>query len=270
MRNNQMSLIGRVLVMLGKKIVFQHEYRELISQRIDISRLRKIQKIAQESSDSKLTHFLVTNMSESYAQQLQDILAVFFSDCKPGYFVEFGATDGIDLSNTFLLEERYGWNGIVAEPAKMWQKNLHENRKCFISEECVYSVSGQEMIFSESTSGKLSTLHNYVNSDGHLRESASEYTVHSISLEDLLCRFQAPAFIDFLSIDTEGSEYEIIRNFDFSTFEFGFICIEHNHTENDQKIESLLKQSGYLRILRESSDFDGWYLNSRLFQKFFK
>jgi len=269
MRFNQMSLIGRVLRLFGKKIVFQSEYNELISQRVDVGRLRKIQQIARESSNSELSHFLVSRAADSHAQQLQDLLAVFFSNCKPGYFVEFGATDGIDLSNTFLLEDRYGWNGIIAEPAKMWHKNLYENRTCSISEDCVYSVSGQDLVFSEATSGKLSTLSDYVNSDGHVRESLSEYSVRSVSLEDLLRQFQAPSFIDFLSVDTEGSEFEIIRNFDFNKYEFGFICIEHNHTENDHKIESLLKQNGYIRILKESSDFDGWYLNSRLIKEFF-
>jgi FkbM family methyltransferase len=268
MRFDQMSLLGRVLGLFGKKIVFQSEYHELVSQRIDVGRFRKIQQVAQESSNSDLVHFLVLHALDSHAQQLQDLLAAYFSNRKPGYFVEFGATDGIDLSNTFLLEERFGWTGIIAEPAKMWHKNLHENRNCSISEDCVYSVSGQDLVFSEATSGKLSTLNKYVNSDEHVRESSSEYSVRSVSLEDLLHQFRAPLFIDFLSIDTEGSEFEIIRNFDFDKYEFGFICIEHNHTENDQKIESLLKQNGYIRILRESSDFDGWYLNPNLLQEF--
>jgi FkbM family methyltransferase len=269
MRFEQMSLIGRMLELFGKKIVFQSEYQELISKRIEVDRFRKIRQVALESSSSDLSRFLILHATDSHAQQLQDLLAAYFSNCKPGYFVEFGASDGIDLSNTFLLEKRYGWNGIIAEPAKLWHKNLHDNRSCSISKDCVYSVSGQNLVFSEATSGKLSTLTRYVNSDEHLREILSEYSVRSVSLEDLLLQFRAPSFIDFLSIDTEGSEFEIIRNFDFGKYEFGFICIEHNHSENNQKIESLLKQNGYIRILRESSDFDGWYLNPNRLQKFF-
>jgi len=268
MRFMRTSLIGQMLGSFGKKIVFQSEYYELLSQRIDLGRLRKIQQIARESGNSDLSHFLISHASDTHAQQLQDLLAAYFTNCKPGYFVEFGATDGIDLSNTFLLEDRYGWNGIIAEPAKMWHKNLYENRNCSISEDCVYSVSGQDLVFSEATSGKLSTLNDYMNSDGHVRESLSEYSVRSVSLEDLLRQFQAPSFIDFLSVDTEGSEFEIMRNFDFNKYEFGFISIEHNHTENDQKIESLFKQNGYIRILKESSDFDGWYLNPGFLKEF--
>ena len=84
MRFNQMSLIGRVLGLLGKKIIFQSEYHELISQRIDVGRFRKIQQVAQESSNSELVNFLVLHALDSHAQQLQDLLAANFSNRKPG------------------------------------------------------------------------------------------------------------------------------------------------------------------------------------------
>ena len=269
MRVPRISVAGKILKHFGKKIVFQSEYNELISNRVLVSKLRKIREIAQESANSDLTHFLISNITETHAQQVQDLMAIYFADSKPGFFVEFGATDGVDFSNTFLLEERYGWQGIVAEPAKMWHRDLYKNRKCQISEKCVYSVTGKELNFSEAASGKLSTLIEYKDSDGHSRQVSSEYTVITVSLEDLLLEFSAPNYIDFLSIDTEGSEFEIIQNFNFSKFKFGFICIEHNHTENNEKIEDILTTNGYIRILIESSDFDGWFLNSKLFEEFF-
>jgi len=47
-------------------------------------------------------------------------------------FFDFGATDGIELSNSYLLETNYGWNGIVAEPAKDWHASLRRNRQCSV------------------------------------------------------------------------------------------------------------------------------------------
>lgn len=54
-----------------------------------------------------------------------------------GFFVEFGATNGIDLSNTYLLETEFGWNGILAEPDKYWHTSLIANRTAIIDIRCV-------------------------------------------------------------------------------------------------------------------------------------
>ena len=64
-----------------------------------------------------------------------------------GYFVEFGATDGVLLNNTWLLEKNFGWNGICAEPNPKFFKNLKTNRKCDISDKCVFSTTGQRVEF---------------------------------------------------------------------------------------------------------------------------
>ena len=53
-------------------------------------------------------------------------------------------------------------------------------------------------------------------------------------LNTILDTNNAPKFIDFLSIDTEGSEYDILSAFDFSKYTFGYICVEHNHIENNR------------------------------------
>ena len=88
-----------------------------------------------------------------------------------------------------------------------------------------------------------------------------QYPVTSISLEDLLRRYQAPSHIDFLSVDTEGSEFVILENFDFHSFSFGAIFVEHNFTENREKINKLLTSHGYVQIFSNLSRWDDWYLS---------
>ena len=45
-----------------------------------------------------------------------------------GYFVDFGATNGLDISNSYLLETQFNWKGILAEPAKKWHKDLKKQK----------------------------------------------------------------------------------------------------------------------------------------------
>jgi hypothetical protein len=86
--------------------------------------------------------------------------------------------------------------------------------------------------------------------------------VRTISLNDLLQKHNAPAEIDYLSIDTEGSEFEILNAFDFSKHRVKVITCEHNYTEMREKIFKLLTENGYSRIYVEFSGFDDWYVLS--------
>jgi FkbM family methyltransferase len=204
-------------------------------------------------------------VSKSRSQLGQDLFALANSQMKrAGYFVEFGATDGIKLSNTYLLETSYDWQGILAEPAKVWHSSLQKNRKAKISKDVVWSTTGIELLFSQTGINSLSTLTSHKDSDMHqeARKDSIEYRVKSISLLDLLETFEAPRFIDFLSIDTEGSEVEILRAFDFTRYTFGSICVEHNYTPQREEIFQLLSSVGYRRVLQPLSYWDDWYVRS--------
>ncbi len=72
----------------------------------------------------------------------------------------------------------------------------------------------------------------------------------------------APAEIDYLSIDTEGSELEILRAFDFDRWNVRLISVEHNHTPLRQPLYDLLTARGYVRKWPELSAFDDWYVRS--------
>ena len=90
------------------------------------------------------------------------------------------------------------------------------------------------------------------------RDAHRLYNVRSISLVDLLDQFDAPAQIDLLSIDTEGSELDILRAFDFRRARFATIVVEHGYSSQRDPIHALLSAQGYHRIWRELSDHDDW------------
>lgn len=184
-----------------------------------------------------------------------------------GFFVEFGATNGVDLSNSLALEQM-GWKGILAEASKKWHEALLANRPgSSICTECVWSRSGEELAFSDASQGVFSTISSFAESDNHQRQIVASYSVKTISLNDLLDKYDAPKFIEFLSIDTEGSELEILSAFNWEDRTFGFIAVEHNYTDNRQKIHDLLTPKGYARVLVQQSKCDDWYIHNSLKRK---
>jgi FkbM family methyltransferase len=207
----------------------------------------------------------VDSLVASKSQLSQDLFVLSELDFKEnGYFVEFGATNGINLSNSYLLEKKFFWNGILAEPAQMWHSALKANRTSAIETKCVWKKSGETIVFNETENGELSTIDDFSDSDHHLarRESGKRYNVETISLMDLLEHFDAPQSIDYLSIDTEGSEYEILQDFDFERYQFSVITCEHNYTPVREKIYNLLTCNGYERKFEHLSKWDDWYVKS--------
>ncbi len=214
--------------------------------------------------------FVVKMLRRSQSQNSQDVfvahqLKLWDSPRESYYFVEFGAADGIYLSNTFLLESAFNWKGLLVEPGRVWRESLLANRTCAKDFRCVYSESGRSITFSETEEPGLSTISAFTDSDRHggSRKKAINYPVKTVTLFDLLSEYKCPKVIDYLSIDTEGSEYEILKNFPFHKFQFRIITVEHNFTQSRGKIHDLLVGNGYRQVLKRVSYMDDWYLLSK-------
>jgi len=206
---------------------------------------------------------LLPYITKAKSQIGQDLFVLSTLNFKRnGYFVEFGATNGVQLSNSFMLEKSFGWTGILAEPAKLWHNALKQNRDCHIETDCVWRDSTSTLEFNEVMAAEHSTVNAFSNLDCHasLRKHGRRYKVATISLTDLLKKYAAPSEIDFLSIDTEGSELDILNAFDFQRYRFKVITCEHNRTSNREKIHRLLSSHGYGRTMEDVSDFDDWYV----------
>jgi FkbM family methyltransferase len=218
---------------------------------------------AFQNDQTKFLEYCARNRKLSHSQLFQDLLALYLLREKSnGYFVEFGAADGIFLSNTYLLEKNFNWTGIVCEPAKSWESSLRGNRSSIIDYRCVFHASGLKLPFLDVDNNELSTLQSYSQSDLHAsnRTSGDQYLVETISLEDLLDQHDAPNVIDYISIDTEGSEFDILKAFNFKKYQFRIITVEHNHTEMRTEIYNLLVTNGYTRIFKDLSGFDDWFI----------
>lgn len=213
--------------------------------------------------------------SQYFSQLKQDVAALVISGFKRnGFFVEFGACDGLHLSNTFLLETQYGWKGILSEPSVKFNRELEKSRSAAVDKRAVYSTSGQILSFKETdTQLDLSGLALSLPNDNHVkkRRNGTVYEVETVSLSDLLKDHAAPFEIDFLSIDTEGTEYEIIKNFNFQEYQINFITIEHNYIEDyRKKIQDYLEQNNFTRILTSMSEWDDWYISNKIKDKIYE
>jgi FkbM family methyltransferase len=209
--------------------------------------------------------YSVRHASESSAQLLQDLFVRWkLGDRRDGFFVEFGATDGVELSNTLYLEKHRSWSGILAEPGRCWHPALMANRTCAIETRCVWKRTGETLLFNEVAWAELSTLQSFSQRDAHSlsRQNGTLYEVETVSLNDLLAERGAPNVIDYLSIDTEGSEFEILESLDFDRYTFRIITVEHNHTADRSRVFELLSAHGYGRVFPQLSRWDDWYVHA--------
>lgn len=223
---------------------------------------------------SEIYNGVINFKGDRYGELGQDVLALVLYNYKSnGFFVEFGAFNGVDYSNTYLLEKQFNWNGIVAEPGKIFHDNIKKFRNCIIDTRAVTDSSGGYLAFKETNqhlglSGIID--HVYNSNDMHVdtrkNSDGSVYLVETVSLNDLLREHAAPEYIDYISMDTEGSEALILNAFDFSKYQVGLFTVEHNYVDkNRQAIKDILLSNGYKHIMPEFSKYDDWYILDKLF-----
>ena len=211
----------------------------------------------------KFLEFLAINQWKSPSQLSQDLFVIYFSGLKKdGFFIEIGASDGFMLSNTLALE-KYGWKGIISEPSSIYLDKITK-RRCIISTKAVFNESGLKLLFAEVEKfPDLSGLKDNLDKDmnHHRRNESKTVEVETISLNDLIEQNTSSKNIDYISIDTEGSEYEILKNFDFKKYNVEIFTIEHNFIEKKRKaIFDLLNSNNYLRVFTDISQWDDWYI----------
>lgn len=192
----------------------------------------------------------------NYSQVGQDAAVVkHFEGKRGGYFVEVGAGDGVTYSNTYLLEKEYGWGGVCVEPIPEQFDKLMRARglsgRCFCVSNPLLDVSGKEVSFRVCDSAAmLSGIEDYLDAHPEARHGR-QITMITETLTEVLDRCGAPEMVDYLSLDTEGSELLILKGIDWSRYSFGLIHVEHNHMEPIRThIREFLESKGY-RFVRQ-------------------
>lgn len=177
-----------------------------------------------------------------------------------GYFVEAGAHDGIGDSRTYHLEQA-GWDGLCIEPSQAFN-GLTQNRKCRIDHRALWCCN-EPLIFWELPGNRieLSGIHrtfrdNWDRSDGVKRR------VRGVTLTTMLEEHKAPGRIDYLVLDTEGTEAVILRAHDHSRYRFAVAMIEHNGMPSQvAALRMVMLGNGY--ELLGSDEINDYYRDKR-------
>ena len=156
------KILNRILQFLNLKIIKLDFFKTLNDTNLKNNDLKK--KIALLQVINNENNKNINDLLLSESQLGQDLFVLNEVKYKKnGYFVEFGAGNGKHLSNTYLLEKKYNWRGILAEPAKCWHNDLLKNRTCSICFDVVNVDSGLDLDFFEFYSS--STLKKFEDKD---------------------------------------------------------------------------------------------------------
>ena len=173
-----------------------------------------------------------------------------------GFYVDIGAHDGRSMSNTWHLEKSGGWSGILIEPILSVFFRLRELRSLdtniFINCACVsfeFNDVNLEMQYGDlmSFAPEISSVERSEWTEGAKRflrtnEQSLVTWVPARTLQSILDESSAPKVIDFLSIDVEGAELEVLRGVNFASYRFRIICVESFHPD---LVTELLLSNGY-------------------------
>jgi FkbM family methyltransferase len=193
------------------------------------------------------------------------VIRDIFGGKRGGYFVDVGAYDGYIASNTYVLEKRYGWTGICIEPNAKNFRRLQKCRACICSDACVAGKTGEVDFLEAGPWGGIigayprgwdAVLSRYVRTRRIVKKCC-------VPLGDILRRHGAPEVIEYLSLDTEGSEADILSGVPFDQYTFLAITVEHNSIPGAREAQRrILLKNGY-RVAKEGPVDDFYVYNAR-------
>lgn len=215
---------------------------------------------------------MTTTRFKSQWKQDEFLNMGIFRGKKDGFFVDIGAHDGVDGSNSYFFEKELGWKGICIEPITERYVQLIQNRDCFCMNCCIYDKV--DMVPFTQNSGYTEMLSGITNTydsrhiERIIREQKTEggnsrmVRKPTYPLNNIL-ELHNVREVDYLSIDTEGSEYSILFAIDFNKYVIKTISVENNYPDDFERIDKLLTEKGFSRIIRLGGD--EIYINTKVF-----
>jgi FkbM family methyltransferase len=142
-----------------------------------------------------------------------------------GFYIECGANDGVDQSNTWYFEKFKNWHGILIEahPEIFRELKKNRNKRNILVNKFLVSNNYKSQIVNISNNDLMSKF-------STTNEESSFST--SITLTEVLKKNNSPKLIDLFSLDVEGYEFEVLKGIDFKNYKFKYFLIETNNFDN--------------------------------------
>lgn len=272
---NSLTPIGIVLIIVSDSVQFNLDLNKIVGLAIESGCVVEKSKfytdqillISKSTGLVQSAKKLVLRATRKFYSQVgQDRLAYtkFFEQLGDNYrgtFVEIGAHDGVNHSNTLFFERELGWKGVCIEPRTSAFKLLTQNRKCDCLQACITAKNEKRTFlevegFAAELSGLVDTYEpgHRDRIDLEISQNGGQYRtieVDCINFNTLCQRYNLKT-IDFMSIDTEGCELEILRNIDFSKIKIKVIVIENNY--RNPEIKAIMERNGFVFVDQLSTD----------------
>ena len=206
----------------------------------------------------------IKKFSKSY--NFEDVIALYILSLKKnGFFLEAGALDGVLFSNTFLLEKKFGWNGVLIEPVKSHFLKIKKFRRVKSFNFLLGKKNSKSFIFENLDKIGQSTHYiDYVKNYSYIKRSVNQRSLNYIFKKNNLNL----DYVDVCFLDIEFAEIEVLKNFNFSLYCPKIFCIEVNNNDSNMKKLDQLMEKKYSILFKNSQLINKtgsrWYINKKI------
>ena len=169
-----------------------------------------------------------------------------------GFYIECGANDGVNQSNTWYFEKTLGWKGLLIEPVEEVFDELKKNRsqRNFFFKKALrpFSYKNKNVFLKINPKDSLSTRSTTDDIDSRV-----QIKVQSSNLNFLLDKIKAPKIIDFFSLDVEGDEFQVLKGINFKKYTFSYILVESYELK---KLKNFFNNYNYKYVKKMSNRND--------------
>jgi FkbM family methyltransferase len=211
-----------------------------------------LKKFKKDYPSTKIFESTEIDQEGFYSQGNQDYIVYknFFMNKRDGVYCDIGGNHPSKFNNTKFFED-IGWTGYVFEPLPSMRELWNEERNAKLFPFALSDKEGEVKFTIVQNEFKSEDMFSFINETGSLDRSyqTKEINVKTKKLKNILSKEKIKN-IDYMSIDVEGHELNILKGMDFSKVNINVLTIENNkfnyYTYGDEKIRDILFQNGYI------------------------